>query len=53
MVVCLVDLFVIGGLLVIGYIVQGNKETREFASAWGRTTGQVVAGSAPEDSHPA
>jgi hypothetical protein len=53
MVVCLVDLFVIGGLLVIGYIVQGTKETREFASAWGRTKGQVVAGSAPEDSHPA
>ena len=53
MVLCLVDLFVIGGLLVIGYIAHGNEETREFARAWGRTKGKVVAGSTPEDSHPA
>ena len=50
-VLCLVDLFVIGGLLLIGYIAQGNQETREFGSAWGRTKGKVVAGSTPEDSH--
>ncbi len=52
-VLCLADLFVIGGLLLIGYIAQGNEETREFASAWGGTKGKVVAGSTPEDSHPA
>lgn len=52
-VLCLGAFLVIGGLLVIGYIAQGNEETREFARAWGRTKGKVVAGSAPEDSHPA
>ena len=49
----LVAFLVIGGLLVSGYIAQGNQETREFASACGQTKGKVVARSAPEDSHPA
>lgn len=52
MVACLVAFLVIGGLLAIGYIAQGNEETREFARVWGQTKGKVVAGSTPEDSHP-
>src|SRR5262249_2284271 len=50
-VLCLMAFFVIGGLLVIGYLAQGNKETREFASAWGRTKGKAAAGTT-EDSYP-
>ena len=53
MVLCLGAFLVIGGLLVSGYIAHGNEETREFARAWGRTKGKVVAGSTPEGSHPA
>ncbi len=51
MVLGLVAFLVIGGLLLSGYIAQGNEETREFARTWGRTKGKVGAESTPEDSH--
>lgn len=44
----LVGLFLVGGLAVTGYIVQGNAETRRWSRAWSRRNRETRAGSAEE-----
>ncbi len=44
MVLCLVAFLVIGGLLILGYITQGDQETREFASTWGKPKARWLLG---------
>ncbi|HEY7349336.1 MAG TPA: hypothetical protein VH599_13565 [Ktedonobacterales bacterium] len=37
---------VAGGLAAIGYIAQGNEETRQWSRSWGQRNGRARAGSA-------